>query len=193
MLQALPFHCWIEAPPTAQASWGEMSVTAPAPSGIGTTDQAVPLKCSASPAVTPVVVFTVLPTTQMSDAELAEIDWSTPGVKFGSGRATLPHAVPFQCSRSPPVPPCPTAQALLGLRSATPVSPAPCPVTTSEEFTDHAVPFQCSISVPKSRRPSRLNPTAQASDAVLALTPRSAELTPRVGVGTSDHAVPCQW
>ena len=38
-----------------------------------------------------------------------------------------------------------------------------------------------------------LNPTAQASVAVLALTAIRAELTPRVGVATSDHVVPFQW
>ena len=165
MLQLVPFQCSISvlpptaevAPmsePTAQALVAEMAVTAPIVGvlvpgcAIGTTVQAVPLKCSASADVVPVVVLTVVPTTQTSVAELAEMDPFAPGVKSGSGMVTVLHAEPFQCSRSEPPLPRPTAKALAGLRSTTPFSCAAEPVTTSEEFTDQAVPFQCSISVP---------------------------------------------
>src|SRR5580692_1642903 len=208
MLHLAPFHCSISvlppgaevAPmssPTAQASVAEMAVTALIVGVlvpgccIGTTAQAVPLKCSASAVVVPVVVLTVVPTTQMSVAESAEMDWPAPGVKSGSGMVTELHAEPFQCSRSALLP-SPTAQASVGLRSATPVSSATKPVTTSEEFTDHAVPFQCSISVPSSCFPRTLIPTAQASVGLLALTESRLEVTPRVGVATSDHLVPFQ-
>ena len=66
-------------------------------------------------------------------------------------------------------------------------------MTAAAESTDQAVPFQCSRSVLSWWRPRTLNPTAQASDAVLALTPRRLAFTPRLGVATSDQAVPFQW
>src|SRR5215469_5043724 len=129
----------------------------------------------------------------MSEAETAEMALPVAGVKPGSGSVTTLHVVPFQCSASPPVAPSPTAQALARPRSATPVSPTAEPVMASTDFAAHARPFQCSNSVPKSRGPIMVNPTAHALFAPLALTASSAPNSPRLGVGTSDHALPSQW
>lgn len=90
---------------------------------------------------------------------------------------------------------CPTSQALLGLRSASPVTWATYPVRASEVFTDHAVPFQCSSSVLSWWWPSTVNPPAHASPAEAELTASRllALLPPTTAVGTSDQAVPFQW
>jgi hypothetical protein len=120
-LHAVPFQCSVRVPPpsgdvapiclpTAQASAGEMAVTAPivgesgAGCAIGTTVQAVPLKWSCSASVYPAVRWDVVPTTQMSLAGVAELGWPAAGRKAVSGSVTGLQAVPFRCSSFGPLP-----------------------------------------------------------------------------------------
>ena len=175
-----------------EASVGDMAVTAPSttdepngPAGgcaIGTTVQAVPLKWSAS--AWPALV----PTSQMSLADVAEMVWSEPGAKLESGSVTGLQEVPFQCSSLDPLA-LPTAYAFAGLRSRT--APKP-PGTESAVSTDQAVPSQCSSSVCL-LFPIFSPPTAHASVALLALTATSALDPGSAGELTSDQAVPFQW
>ena len=184
--------------PTAQASLAEMSVTAPIVGSVtwprhrhDRPGGAVEVQCLGRRA--PVVVLTVLPTTQMSVAELAEMDWPPLGVKSGVGHGHELHAEPFQCSRTALSPLADGPGVARG--SARPPRSVPRPsLSRPREFTDQAVRSSAPSPCRHSRRPSRLNPTAQASVAVLALTAAAgAELHPGCALATSDHALPFQW
>ena len=115
---------------------------------MGTTAQVVPSKCSASAEVVPVVVLTVVPTTQMSVAELAEMDSSAPALKSGSGMVTGLHAgaVPVRQERAAASDA--DGPGVAGAQVGHAVQLRGRALDDQRGFTDQADPFQCSISVP---------------------------------------------
>src|SRR5215468_9376678 len=101
-------------------------------------------------------IAVVVPTAQISVAETAEMLDSAAFAKLvpdgtvGVGTGTTDQAVPSQCSASGRASlPWPTAQALVGLRSATPYRDASLPPLAAAGVGTmvHAVPSQCAARV----------------------------------------------
>ena len=163
------------------------------------SDHLVPFQCMISVRGWPVGVV-LNPTAQALAAEVAVTATSWRRLS-GLGLATRDQAVPFQRKIRSPWPvgaePTPTAQALAGEMALTPnrgptVEPGPGVATR-----DQAVPFQCKISASHvaeelPHAEVQYCPTAQALAEEVALTPRSSELAPGLGLATWDQVVPFQ-
>ena len=117
----------------------------------------------------------------------------------GLGLAIRNQVVPFQCKiRSwGPVDAAPTAQPFVDEVALTLNKVPKVAFGPGLGTRDQAVPFQCTISafhvaeeVPHAK--VQYCPTAQALAGAVALTPRSSELAPGLGLATRDQAVPFQ-
>ena len=140
-----------------------------------------------------------MPSTAQALAAEVALTPRRPPLPLGPGLGTRDQVVPFQCKiRSwGPVDAAPTAQPFvdevaLTLNKVPMVAFGPGLATR-----DQAVPFQCMISafhvaeeVPHAK--VQYCPTAQALAGAVALTPRSSELAPGLGLATRDQAVPFQ-
>ena len=140
------------------------------------------------------------PTAQALAAEVAvtATSWRR---RSGRGLATRDQAVPFQRKIRSPKPvgakPTPTAQALAGEVALTPNRAPTVELGLGVATRDQAVPFQCKINpshvaAELSQAEVQYCPTAQASVEEVALTSRSSELAPGLGLAIRDQAVPFQ-
>ena len=146
--------------------------------GLGTRCHDVPSQWSVSVRSSNALVNHV-PTAHTSSGAIAVTADSEFGNEPLFGLGTTVHAMPSQCSMSVlPGAPCPyppTAQTSSAARAVTPLRSPPAGWPAFGLITRvHEVPSQCSMSV-RMRLFARVNePTAQASDAVRAVTPDNA-------------------
>src|SRR6266581_4210023 len=171
-------RAWLSAAPTIQVLVAELvptpssSLIWPA-SGLGMRFQLLPSNCSARVWAAPLLSNS--PTAQMFRSEVAATPSSRLEVPI-AGMAVWVQVRPFQCSiRAWELPSVvePTAQALLEVRAATPVSwlAAVLEPGFAPGITVQLVPFQRSIRVCLTKLPLVVVPTAQASAGEVAVIP----------------------
>ena len=140
-----------------------------------------------------------VPTAQALVAEVAATPRRT-GCKPGLGLGMWDQVVPFQCmisAWSAETGCAPTAQALAAEVALTLNRVGVVGLRLGVATWDQAVPFQWTISAANSglgvlHAAVQYCPTAQALAGEVALTPRSSDMVPGLGLGTRDQAAPFQ-